>query len=63
MSANDDDLTTHGQWLRRGREIYESGKYALPRGKFLGRLESQGLDVFENSPQPWIDALRAEQEQ
>jgi hypothetical protein len=63
MSANDDDLTTHGEWIARGKRILESGKYAPKRGKFLGRLESQGLDVYEGSPQPWIDALRAEQEQ
>jgi hypothetical protein len=31
------------------------------RGQFLGRLESWGLDVYEGSPQPWIDALIAEQ--
>jgi len=41
----------------RGRRIVQSGKYAPPLGKYLGRLESWGLDVFEGSPQPWIDAL------
>jgi hypothetical protein len=58
----DDYPTTHGEWIRRGREIFESGKYAKPRGAFLGRLDSWGLDVYEGSPQPWIDALMAEQE-
>jgi hypothetical protein len=56
-----DDLTTHGEWIARGKAIYESGKYAPKHGKLLGRIESWGLDVYENSPQPWIDALFAEQ--
>jgi hypothetical protein len=60
MSANDDELTTHGEWIARGKRILESGKYAKPRGKFLGRLESWGLDVYENSPQAWKDALNEE---
>jgi hypothetical protein len=59
---SDDELTTHAEWVRRGREIFESGKYAAPRGKFLGRLESWGLDVYENSPEPWKQALEAEHE-
>jgi hypothetical protein len=41
----------------RGRRIVESGAYAPPLGKYLGRIDAWGLDVFENSPQPWIDAL------
>jgi hypothetical protein len=32
------------------------------RGAFLGRLESWGLDVYENSPEPWKQALEAEHE-
>jgi hypothetical protein len=30
------------------------------RGRYLGRVESWGLDVYENSPQAWKDALYAE---
>jgi hypothetical protein len=44
----------------RGRRIVESGKYAPPLGKYLGRIEYWGLDVFEGSPQPWKDALAEE---
>jgi hypothetical protein len=49
-------------WVARGKAIAESGKYDPDRrrGAFLGRLESWGLDVYEGSPQPWIDALIAE---
>jgi hypothetical protein len=51
MTAND---------AARGRELTASGKHAPPRGEYLGRIETWGLDVFEGSPQPWIDALRQE---
>jgi hypothetical protein len=46
--------------IERGRTLFESGKYAKPLGKYLGRLESWGLDVFEGSPQAWKDELIAE---
>jgi hypothetical protein len=41
----------------RGKAIADSGKYAPPRGEYLGRVEHWGLDVYESSPQPWRDAL------
>jgi hypothetical protein len=44
----------------RGRRIVESGKYAPPLGEYLGRIEHWGIDVYENSPQQWKDALREE---
>jgi hypothetical protein len=48
--------------IARGKAIAESGRYDPDRrrGELLGRLEAWGLDVYENSPQPWIDALIAE---
>lgn len=52
-----------GDLVARGRTIIASGRYAPPRGKYLGRLEFWGLDVYEGSPQAWIDALLAEAEQ
>jgi hypothetical protein len=58
--SGDDWPTTQAEWVARGRAIFESGKYAPKRGRFLGRLESWGLDVYEGSPQPWIDALNEE---
>jgi hypothetical protein len=60
--TGDEWPTTQAGWVARGKAIAESGKYAPKRGAFLGRLESWGLDVYENSPQAWIDALQAEQE-
>jgi hypothetical protein len=60
MTDDDDYPTTHAEWIRRGRQIFESGKYAPKRGEFLGRIESWGLDVFEGSPESWKDALRHE---
>ena len=33
------------------------------RGEYLGRIRFWGLDVFEGSPQPWIDALMQERSQ
>jgi hypothetical protein len=60
---SDDQPTTHAEWLRRGREIYASGKYAPKRGAFLGRIQAWGLDVYEGSPQTWKDALFAEWDQ
>ena len=48
----------------RGKQIIDSGRYAPPRGEYLGTIELHwGLDVFEGSPQPWIDALLAEAEE
>jgi len=44
----------------RGLRIIKSGKYVPPRGAHLGRIEAWGLDVYEGSPQQWIDALLAE---
>jgi hypothetical protein len=46
--------------IARGRAIALSGKYLPPRGEFLGRLESWGLDVHEGSPQEWKNALLEE---
>jgi hypothetical protein len=63
MTADDDYPTTHTEWIARGKRIAESGKYALKRGELLGRLQSLGLDVYENSPQSWKDALFAEWDQ
>jgi hypothetical protein len=53
--------TTQAEWIARGKQIFESGRYAPARGKFLGRIETWDLDVFEGSPEPWKDALEAEQ--
>jgi len=52
-------VSAHGA-AERGRKIVEDGKYAPPLGKWLGRIEYWGLDVFENSPQPFKDALLTE---
>jgi hypothetical protein len=46
----------------RGKAIAESGKHLPPKGAPLGRIEAWGLDVYEGSPQPWIDAWLAEVE-
>lgn len=43
-----------------GRRIIESGKYAPARGAYLGTIDYWGLDVYENSPHEWKDALLAE---
>lgn len=53
-------MTAHD--AARGREIVESGRYAPPRGALLGRIGTWQLDVYQNSPQPWKDALLAESE-
>ena len=45
--------------IARGKAIVESGKYLPPRGEHLGRLWGV-LDVYEGSPQPWIDLLMQE---
>jgi hypothetical protein len=45
----------------RGRRIITSGKYAPERGEHLGTLQVWGLDVYEDSPQHWIDTLHTEQ--
>lgn len=42
---------------RAGEAIIKSGKYLPPRGEYLGRIRHWGLDVYENSPRPWKDAL------
>jgi hypothetical protein len=47
-------------WVAEGERIAESGRYVAARGELLGYLESWGLDVYEGSPQQWIDALVAE---
>jgi hypothetical protein len=57
----EDHPQTQAEWVARGKAVAESGKYVPRRGPLLGRLESWGLDVYENSPQQWIDALTAEQ--
>ena len=46
--------------IAKGKAIADSGKYLPPRGQLLGRLESWGLDVYENSPQEWKTALLIE---
>jgi hypothetical protein len=51
----------NGDWIARGKAIAESGKYLPPRGEYLGRIESWGLDVYQGSPREWIDALFAEE--
>jgi hypothetical protein len=51
---SDDDLTA------KGKAIAESGNYLPARGELLGRIEAWCLDVYEGSPQEWIDALFAE---
>jgi hypothetical protein len=51
---------TQAGWVAKGKAIAESHRYAPQRGEFLGRLRSWGLDVYEGSPQEWIDALLAE---
>jgi hypothetical protein len=47
----------------RDKAIFESGKYTPPRGTYLSRIEAWGLDVYEGSPQPSIDALIGERSQ
>ena len=47
--------------IEHGKAIVESGRYAPKRGEYLGTIERWGLDVYEGSPQPWIDALFAEE--
>jgi hypothetical protein len=44
----------------RGKAIVDNGKYAPPRGEYLGRIEYWGLDVYARSPQEWKDALGQE---
>jgi hypothetical protein len=46
--------------IARGRALAESGKYLPPRGEYLGRLQSWGLDVCEGSPPEWVGALMQE---
>jgi len=53
-------VTGDPRLIARGKTIADSGVYVHERGELLGRLQSWGLDVFEGSPQPWIDALMAE---
>jgi hypothetical protein len=53
------EATKRRELIARGKAIAESGKYT-PRGAFLGRLQSWGLDVYEGSPQEWKNALFAE---
>ncbi|WP_333894514.1 hypothetical protein [Mycolicibacterium gadium] len=52
---NRDDL------IAKGKQAIESGRYAPPDGELLGRIELWGFDVYEGSPQPWKDALFAEE--
>jgi hypothetical protein len=49
-------------WIAKGKAIVESGKYLPPKGRLLGRIEAWGRDVYEGSPQEWIDAWLAEVE-
>ena len=52
------DLTTaKDELIAKGKAIVESGEHAPPRGRYLGRITSWGLDVFEGSAQVWKDAL------
>ena len=48
--------------IARGEAIARSGKYAPPRGQYLGAIEQWGLPVYEGSPQEWKDALVAQTE-
>lgn len=52
---------TAKELIARGKAIVESGKYAPPRGEYLGRIQRWGLDVYEGSPPMWKEALAAEQ--
>jgi hypothetical protein len=47
--------------VARGKAIAETREHDPPRGEYLGRLESWGLDVYDGSPKPWIDAWIKEQ--
>jgi hypothetical protein len=53
------DIESYTAEVERGRLLAASGAH-LPRGELLGHLEFWGIDVYEGSPQPWIDALLAE---
>lgn len=44
----------------RGKAIVDSGVHSPACGVHLGHIEQWGLDVYENSPQQWKDALYAE---
>ena len=55
-------VTDADRVAEQGKAIVESGKYAPPRGDYLGTIERWGLPVYEGSPQEWIDALYQEQE-
>jgi hypothetical protein len=46
--------------IARGESLSRSGKYAPPRGDYLGTITHWGLDVYEGSPQEWKDALAQE---
>ena len=45
--------------VARGKAIVQSGRHLPPRSEYQGRLYGV-LDVYEGSPQEWIDALRQE---
>jgi hypothetical protein len=53
-------VTETEDWVARGNALIESGKYASPRGAYLGRIEHWGIDVYQGSPEEWKDALLAE---
>ena len=46
--------------ITRGDTLARSGKYAPPRGEYLGTITAWGLKVYERSPQQWKDALAQE---
>lgn len=47
--------------IRHGHTITETSQHTPPRGEHLGTINHWGLDVYENSPQEWIDTLYAEE--
>lgn len=53
-------LADEAALIARGKALAESGNYLPARGEYLGTIECWGLDVYEGSPQEWIDALWAE---
>jgi len=52
--------SSRDELIARGKALAKSGKYARPRGEYLGRLDRCALNVYQGSPQEWIDALMAD---
>jgi hypothetical protein len=53
-------VTDNNELMARGKELVDSGRYRPPRGRYLGRIELWGLDVYEGSPAEWRRVLVAE---